>query len=229
MIKQITFILSLFVLFGSHLSIGCGAYCKRCLISRNVCLICNRDSILNFSTGTCEEFNEKVPNCEALDQKGKCRVCDEGYRVSEGDCEPCDENCAECSANFCTKCSTGFSLISGECEEKCQVSNCEACPKNHKVCGLCKAGFSLMKGECKRCKVKNCAVCSENLRSCQRCAPGFAGEACQLFMPGCLKLEADGKCQLCSEKYFMNLKGICQNWIMRLGVLFGALFALLIL
>jgi len=148
-----------------------------------------------------------------------CDVCDDGYRVENGECIKCTmDNCNECTKDLCTKCAPGFLLSNGECKTQC-IANCTVC-SSASTCDKCKPTHFLENGTCNECSTKfqDCATCTQD-----KCLTYF----CQFTDPECDKKRTPGqyfsevtqKCEKCPEgcKHCMydHLKGskctICNN------------------
>ena len=108
------------------------------------------------------------PNCEAVDYKGKCTKCSEGYELSEGKCVPIvvtppeDDNCAKYGyidvkgkwfhkwvagcKKVCKECVEGYYLnVDYECVAL--TGNCAAADV-YGVCTACVEGYKLKNGKC---------------------------------------------------------------------------------
>ncbi len=133
---------------------------------------------------------------------GKC-VCNNGYYLWEGKCQPMIRNCVEQSRpNVCQTCADGYLLNGDKSVCNAKILNCRV--QNGTICEQCETGFGVHKGDgrtcfadiqycgdqekdvCKTCVAgygqhgnerkcyKNIENCIDQVQtSCKNCAPGF--------------------------------------------------------
>lgn len=137
--------------------------CNTCIDSNNYHMI--YDSQINKQI--CEEhnacYNGICNNCV----DNKCTECRDGYRLQNGECVRCPENCKECDENGCTKCHASYYLFPEGCRS-CNDELCESC--GNQYCYQCKSGLLLSSGKCYPCP-KGCLSCDRGY--CHGCKPGF--------------------------------------------------------
>ena len=121
--------------------IGCGMDCLKCKIDRNICMLCTNHKVIDQNTGNCIDVPQKIERCMyySTSNPSKCKLCVNGFFGD--DCSPCGENCRNCqNQGYCYVCESGFSLMNGVCQEKCEVENCEICQNNTSKCNICIKG-----------------------------------------------------------------------------------------
>ena len=155
--------------------------CKSCQIdfnspANNKCLKCQY-SILNESSGTCQEPNKILNNCITYQNNSdeSCSLCEFGYGANdEGECQKCPDNCASCKNSYCYACFKGFVPLNYSCvlaKDNCSDSNCEIC--NYlDVCRQCKDGFSYFPDKGCLKGISNCYIMQDNDK-CKECNNGY--------------------------------------------------------
>lgn len=165
-----------------------GATCTKCPSTCSVCTsatdctTCFDDSnMTNNSDGTCtctdtaEELNPVTNTCIPAG------TCSDGYyRTATAGCQPCNFNCATCTAG------TGDSCLTCKATMVLAGSTC-----------LCPEGFyGLAAGGCDTCKI-GCAKCS-SVDSCDQCKQGFLKSVVNNLTvcncPPYTKLDPSGAC-----------------------------------
>lgn len=116
--------------------------------------------------------------------------CAAGFFKKNGECEPCDVDCATCKdeTGECTSCVNNMVLSNGicSCQSKYQYeefSTCKSCPKRNQW-------WNPASGDCESC-TDRCSVCNMQ-GTCDKCEYGFV-----------LK---DGQCG-CRDGFVLNDKG----------------------
>ena len=132
--------------------------CDECLSEEyGTCTKCR--SGWTLVDGTCPCYDSTCALCaNGLAGLHICYLCKYGYYRFWNDCYCQIDNCEQCSANSCIKCTTGYSFnsITHKCEKlegenkiDCFDKNCDSCfSKEQGACLFCKDGFSERKGEC---------------------------------------------------------------------------------
>jgi hypothetical protein len=109
-----------------------------------------------------EETLTAVDNCKTLNCNNNCTECLDGYRLINGVCDKCLDNCTHCTSNTtCEKCADGFYLNKTTlvCE---QCKNCTGvCDGTGEVCLSCADGQYLNEtsGLCESCTDSDCHKC----------------------------------------------------------------------
>nr|XP_029512291.1 proprotein convertase subtilisin/kexin type 5-like [Oncorhynchus nerka] len=139
--------------------------CKRCFSSCEICTGSRSDQCTTCRAG--HYLTEGTNSCTAS--------CGDNYYLDHGAnmCRKCSENCLRCtSANICTECKSGTSLLGNRCQRSCgpgsyhneQESTCEPC---HEACATC-AGAGIE--ACNQCAD---GYLMEEWRCVSACSVGF--------------------------------------------------------
>ena len=171
----------------------------------------------------------KIQNCRVCDKKLDealkteyltCRICDEGYGLVSGKCEPCPDNCQYCEeeSKTCVLCSRGFFMDkeTGKCT-KIPISHCNSMESKDK-CSYCESHYFLADNECKLCaeEIANCSYCNkkEGKVTCLSCEIGYHrtdDNKCENCIENCNHCR-NGKCIVCKHGYFYDeQKDACQK------------------
>ena len=165
------------------------------------CLICS-DSLLNPSTGKCEQPETKIDHCYFYTPNSKCEKCQYNYTPSEDilKCEKIkDKNCLDGFENKkCSICKFPFlpneNLICKN-EIKCEIENCVACGVywGVQLCNTCGKGFAVrMFREIRDFRANDCKEEVEGIRNCWY-----------------LENEDENRCSICEVGFFMDVNGLC--------------------
>ena len=99
--------------------------------------------------------DKKDDHCKEYDYYGKCKRCDYGYWVWNGECIDCIYGidwCEDCSndGRYCFLCEKGFYLLKdGRCGICMNgINMCEYCSPDGKECYKCIAPWELKDGKC---------------------------------------------------------------------------------
>jgi hypothetical protein len=136
------------------------------------------------NNGICQLANSL---CRSIDSNGACTSCYSGYEVRGGNCvvatQPSARNCRNFSNGICFECSNGYiKSTDGSCYP---VNTLCRTWTNTGECLTCYPGYALSNGNC--------------LLAVQ------AGSA----DPSCRRLDAQGNCLECSERFYRNVSGKC--------------------
>lgn len=201
--------------------------------ARRICLhSCPIGYVANPVTNTCDLC---PPNCYSCEQavEDQCTSCVDGYVIYKtgssmptiGRCIPeCTEAavgpCTEChailgSANYCSKCSSGFFPLDGRCVPTSdqQASTCIQADKG--FCLKCTMGYFLHQGGCySSLYTPGKLVCAAAERidpaaygTCRACTHGYHrtsdGVCIKCTMAGCLSCSSHpDMCTFCSNGYY---------------------------
>ena len=154
----------------------CPEGCETCS-NNETCTKCKEGYKLD-SNNKCEFYCEigYSTNCNSCDltEKNKCKECNSGYFLPEGEsnnCYYCGANCVSCEGDkynpICTKCNQSYQLIDNQCIKQCNLGNnwdyCKTCDdQNPNYCGSCFEGYYVSlyyKSYCTYCgsnKIKQC-------------------------------------------------------------------------
>ena len=101
------------------------------------------------------DYKEKEDNCKEYDYYGKCKRCDYGYWVWNGECIDCIYGinwCEDCSQDgrHCFLCEKGFYLTKNGLCGICMngINMCDICSPDGKECYKCIAAWELHYGKC---------------------------------------------------------------------------------
>ncbi|TNJ27234.1 High cysteine membrane protein [Giardia muris] len=132
--------------------------------------------------------------CERGDEQ-RCRVCSGGTRVpGTGACTLCEENCAECVAGTCTRCSSGdYAVQDGVCVPAApcllSVADCARCSfADATLCAACAEHFWLAgDGSCLPCPA-DCEACltSDFCKACRDTSISPVNGVCSYTDRACL-------------------------------------------
>ncbi|CAD8132875.1 unnamed protein product [Paramecium octaurelia] len=211
----------------------CNDMCNTC-DSQNSCLSCKEDTILLLNScvcqtgyvlikvgnlSSCQNCHNQCESCFGIYsyQCSTCKLnstlqsdntchCDDGYYLSQNDCQICDSSCLTCvyTSTNCLSCQFGYTLESNN--KCCHGSNIF---QNNQC--QCSDEFYLdSSGICNRCPY-NCLKCDENF-VCSECIDKlFIGTSCdQNCLPvNCQECDLDGICTKCMPNYQKDSIGDC--------------------
>uniref|UniRef100_A0A8C7DNY7 Proprotein convertase subtilisin/kexin type 5a n=1 Tax=Oncorhynchus kisutch TaxID=8019 RepID=A0A8C7DNY7_ONCKI len=159
--------------------------CKKCFSSCEICTGSRSDQCATCRAG--HYLTEGTNSCTAS--------CGDNYYLDHDAnmCRKCSENCLRCtSANICTECKSGTSLLGNRCQRSCgpgsyhneHESTCEPC---HEACATC-AGAGIE--ACNQCAD---GYLMEEWRCVSSCSVGFyATESICWYL-----LRCDSSCLTC--------------------------------
>jgi hypothetical protein len=187
------------------------------------CDICDNEKGYRFINSKCVKCSENCQECKTFDL---CFKCSEGFfSYIENDkntyCKPCKKYCKKCeNYETCSECIFSYNLNNEktDCNYLCEKENCEKCDNNGS-CEICQQNFVLEKStkSCKSCLSKSCKKCSSITGKCEECLEGsFLRNTeclpCASFnCDNCSVIGGDFKCHQCSNGFFLNNLGICEN------------------
>ena len=162
----------------NNCTVGNCTYCN----SSGACVTCASSFTLQ-TNGSCTTNCTAIPFCvSCLLGSTTCSECIEGrsYNSTKKDCEEFSgtTNC-KIYGTTCTSCRTGYALISGQCIQTCETTNCLTCVSNDiSYCLTCANGYFLNRtvtySVCtpNACNVSNCSLCNPT-GSCVLCTNKF--------------------------------------------------------
>jgi hypothetical protein len=194
---------------------GCLRYADA---AQTICVECDLTNLYYLSGSSCGKAAE--PNCQAINDNGKCNACKTGHFVSMSKCVEIAqvENCGGCSHNgkgsWCAHCNEGHLLVKGvcavtvaNCAEYDKLGHCVGCIMGHKI------------NRDKKCdpQITGCTSYLDNNR-CAVCGPHFAPNvsknACLNTVENCSLYTDDGSCAQCSRSFVLSLdKSHCMTGI----------------
>lgn len=160
--------------------------CVTCNLPNN-CLKCRPGYFLyTFSSCKICRFDvdvccgNYVANCSSCASSSQCKMCQAGFRVSNGSCQNCQSVfgsvCTGCDQNGCYECVSGyFAAASGCLLCNSTMPRCLKC-NNMTNCQVCESTLMFAGGRCLDCPawplnslyfIDNSSVC----RSCDRLDP----------------------------------------------------------
>ncbi|KAL4487641.1 hypothetical protein ABPG72_017430 [Tetrahymena utriculariae] len=166
----------------------CQKPCQDCSGNPNSCTSC----IANYSLSgnTCVGSNQdqtqchsSCKTCSVQHDQNACTSCFDGFLIlGNGNCQPCQPPCFNCSGNpnNCTACESGFAVQNGTCtkvlsDNKQCNSTCQTCTQanNANTCASCVSGFLLTSNNtCQACQ-SPCQTCSGSTTSCLSCIANY--------------------------------------------------------
>jgi len=178
---------------------GEGEFCKECdTEGRNdYCKSCNEGYYLpNFGATICRKCNEGCKDCyESEDLSTICSVCEDGYKIFDGNCiKDCEigknEKCYDCKDekgknDQCLNCNEGYYFNEAYNKSICkkiEIENCKLGKVESDIllCLNCSEGYYLKDNICyEACKIgenEKCASCNQTfefIENCETCNLGF--------------------------------------------------------
>lgn len=186
-------------------------YCSYCY-TPGICGNCLNN--LNVSTSGAACVTCKVLNCKSCEASNVCRVCNNGFTLSNGACMSClIPNCFACAtATSCSVCfglykpnATGYCVL---CEAPCMTCNGDG------SCATCLPPFNPTpsNGTCFSCQDPYCASCQSNAITCSSCISGYtlnSNGRCSTSCPSALCSVCNPNntkiCNICIQGYYVNL------------------------
>lgn len=177
--------------------------CTAC--TGNNCLTCHENDLNTCIT---------CKNNFYMINEGSCETCpvNNGYYMKNGDCLPCNNNCALCNNGTCNQCNKGYLL-----EEKKCVSNCSP-------------GYYQLESECKPCTGRDCLTCSNSHSKCLTCLGNLVldpisgdcvfecrfgyfvnpnNNTCEQCGSNCIECVDSRTCNVCRDPYALSLNKTC--------------------
>ncbi len=162
----------------------CGGLCDA-----NSCEFC-WDSY--FDKTTCKSVTKPVNDCYAYEKEGVCKYCKLNYELNaSGGCVATTiKNCLSAEKGSCTLCLESAPDTNGNCTEKCNKPNCDACGSNG--CLRCKSGYYQRNNECVKTTsdIDKCFVVDDK-GSCTLCDYDY-----NLQGGKCIKIPSKKSCSL---------------------------------
>ena len=83
----------------------------------NNCVDCNNDPTTQTKVGLyCLNSNDCTANCKKCLNIYECGICTTGYFLTcSNTCQPCPNECEDCTETECTKCKSDYSILDGFC------------------------------------------------------------------------------------------------------------------
>lgn len=161
------------------------------LQSNGVCKTCTQGYQLG-GDGVC-----RIPNCLHSIQD-TCLICNAGYHIASGKCQPIASNCINYVGEVCRSCAPGYFLGS---DGKCAIQEPGCNKYSQGICVECSSPFLI--SPTGKCVIDGCD--KSDASGCLSCrAPYFlSGKICRL--PNCEKA-LNGLCSLCSKNYHLYNK-----------------------
>ena len=113
---------------GFYLSGGfclsCIENCQFCIEDSGECILSKTGFTVDSKANTCAPINS--PNCNSVDQDGKCVSCENRFYLKDNQCYPCQKSMTSCSicriepSNMsfkCVICEPGFYLDANSCKK----------------------------------------------------------------------------------------------------------------
>ena len=207
----------------------CGQYCGKCYGDTNYCTRCEWKALLR---GKCQCDAIGCNRCDGHDSSkyGKCTDCKYGFYPipsSEGDCNPCPENCPYCGHKWgeyelCYRCfdpGEGYNRSTCTwCSKNCVKCQTTSSPTTEFNCKRCESGFAMTPTkECTACIGDNCSYCQfEDLDKCYVCKDGtyYDNFKCITNPPNCKYAErysaAPVECKSCNDYFYLTPDKICK-------------------
>lgn len=122
------------------------------------------DGFLEYTSQECIFSENVIDNCLIYEEDGKCRECDPGFAMIDGNCaETSLPNCLyPLTVRSCQICVSGIRNEFGSCgTSRCFIPNCIWCETTRdsfELCTRCEEGYSLDVGRnsCYPSSMKNC-------------------------------------------------------------------------
>ena len=205
---------------------GNGSYCKECDTGdrNNYCKSCNEGYYLpKFGATECRKCNEGCKECyeNEEDLSTICNVCEDGYKIFDGNCiKDCEigenEKCYDCKTEIgkndqCLNCNEGYYFNAAYNTSICtkiEIDNCKISKieSDILICLNCSEGYYLKDNICyESCKIgenEKCASCNQTFEfreNCETCNPGFYLDS---------RINST-KCQSCSKNNLSYFCGEC--------------------
>ena len=194
-----------------------------------LCKYFDNEKPYKFINGT--KCLDKIPEgAKIYDNDSSILICNEGYYFENDSCynnincyETCEkcigpsedeknQNCTECKSgyvlekqNCLSKCSYGYGLINGECQECNNKNYCNNFSINSCDCIECIDHYYLNNNECYECD-SNCENCFNKPNNCISCDnSSFLLDSQCLKCTVCNETEVNScKCKSCKEGYFLD-------------------------
>ncbi|CAG9324113.1 unnamed protein product [Blepharisma stoltei] len=182
--------------------------CQTCA-SASYCQQCTTNAAIPDTYGGCT--SSYMRNCAIVSSATVCETCKADHYKGCASCSALMEGCLTCSDDGkCTKCDSGYQLVSDFSCGKCSDSNCDTCTGGGLTCNTCKTGYFEESGSCKPCYdfSPNCRECLRK-NFCTKCTGGDIANdkgACTfLSIPNCkVVYSVTGKCSTCESGYYLN-------------------------
>ncbi|EAR82808.2 hypothetical protein TTHERM_01081680 (macronuclear) [Tetrahymena thermophila SB210] len=166
----------------------CQSPCQNCSGNPNSCTSCIANYSLSGNTcvGSNQDQTQCHPSCKTCSvqyDQNACTSCFDGFLIlGNGNCQPCQPPCQNCSGNpnNCTQCASGYAVQKGTClkilndNTQCD-STCQTCTlaNNANACASCVSGFVLASdNSCQACQ-SPCQTCSGSTTSCLTCIASY--------------------------------------------------------
>ena len=185
----------------------------------HTCLTCENNTYNFLIAKYCKNLNE-IANCATYnngtnDTTSTCTACASGYQLSNNACSSITiSNCAAVDNNgVCTKCKAGFTLF----KYTANANEVVECRQAHDyLADQCEVLVTENGGNTQEIKDVTCTSCKKNAfpldyNKAYACISNdyLKGKhvAITTQITNCLKYEADGKCSLCGNGYFLKNDG----------------------
>lgn len=156
--------------------------CLEAGTTAGTCLLCYQ-SYFDTTTNLCTAPTTVVANAISYSSATQVSICDIGYYLSGTTCAAVPTTCTHCADGTMsgttftpTKCTTGFSLVSGACvantSTNCSVTDCDSCTAAA-VCWMCGTGLTIVGTTTTTCTagVANCYAGTVTV--CETCMAGY--------------------------------------------------------
>lgn len=195
-------------------------FCVTYFPSKRGCMACDAEHYLDPIGNKCKPKPNGIANCGEYTDTSICKVCNEGYYLSQNICVKVIteiENCMYYSSDgVCLTCKNEFFL--DVFTSSCQPVNVQNCLEyiSVDICKKCKPNFILKysdnKINCEYSAISGCEIAiGGTINTCQKCEAGKAlsnnKKSCNtpsVSIPNCQEYFTSDKCMVCDPGYIRS-------------------------
>jgi len=152
-----------------------------------------------------------VPRCIKYNFDGSCKICTQGFYLTNNRCLNVTNRCVRYSAdNACIECADPYTFSGGEC--RILAAGCTVYTNG--TCSKCDNGLYLSKQQQCAKNPTNCLSFNPDTNACTSCISGFTVKAgsCtsnNVNMDGCAQQLSPVECKQCLPGFTLGRDGLC--------------------